>query len=166
MRILPVSKANRASHATHLANVASLRPGDANRDFVLDQFDLVRILQGGKHMTSEPATWGEGDFSGGPGGWWGSPPVGDRLFHQRDIVATLQGNGYMTGPYAAINAGGAVNDDKVSIVYHAATGELDRSPSLEWLRTLSVRTFPWLAPCQTVAAWKRRNLIYTTALLP
>ncbi len=60
--------------------------GDANRDGLFDQRDLVEILQAGKYLTGESAVWGEGDWNG------------DNVFDQGDLIAALQ-----TGNYA--NAG-------------------------------------------------------------
>lgn len=54
-----------------------------------DQLDLVRVLQAGKYLTGEPATWGEGDWNGAPGGRPGDPPLGDGRFNQLDIIAVL-----------------------------------------------------------------------------
>jgi hypothetical protein len=54
------------------------RPGDANGDGRVDQLDLVLVLQAGKYLTDEPATFAEGDWNG------------DGLFDQRDIVLLLQ----------------------------------------------------------------------------
>ena len=56
--------------------------GDASRDGVFGQLDIVQILQSAKYQTGQPATWAEGDFNG------------DALFDQLDIVAALQ-----TGKY-------------------------------------------------------------------
>ena len=53
-----------------------------------------------KYMTGEPATWGEGDWDGAPGGAPSSPPAGDGAFNQQDIVAALRANVYLIGPYA------------------------------------------------------------------
>jgi hypothetical protein len=78
-----------------------LRAGDANQDFSFDQLDIVRVLQAGKYLTQEVATWGEGDWDGAPGGLAGSPPLGNGLFDQRDIVAALQTGLYLSGPYRA-----------------------------------------------------------------
>ena len=50
----------------------------------------------------QPATWGDGDWNGGPGGYPGEPPGGDGLFDQQDIVAALQTGKYLSGAYVAI----------------------------------------------------------------
>lgn len=57
-------------------------PGDANRDGVFDQKDLVQVLQAGKYMTSNRAVWEEGDWNG------------DGIFDQLDLVAALQSGIY------------------------------------------------------------------------
>jgi hypothetical protein len=54
----------------------------------------------------------------------GSPPQGDGLFDQRDIIAALAPNHYLTGPYAAIGSGGQLTDEQTLIVYNPTTGEL------------------------------------------
>jgi hypothetical protein len=56
--------------------------GDANRDGVFNQLDIVQVLQSAKYQTGQPATWAEGDFNR------------DGVFDQLDIVAALQ-----TGKY-------------------------------------------------------------------
>jgi hypothetical protein len=84
--------------------VPELQPGDADQDLDFDQWDLVQVQQAGKYLTGQPATWGEGDWNGAPGGYSGHPPAGDGVFNQLDIVAAQQTAGYLTGPYAAIAA--------------------------------------------------------------
>jgi hypothetical protein len=56
--------------------------GDANRDGVFNQLDIVQVLQAANYQTGQPATWAEGDFNR------------DGVFDQLDIVAALQ-----TGKY-------------------------------------------------------------------
>ena len=101
-----------------------LLAGDADQDLDFDQLDLVRVQIAGKYLTGEAATWGEGDWNGAPGGQVGSPPAGDGLFDQNDIVASQQTAAYLTGPYAAVRTGGQLEDEQTSLVYHADTGEL------------------------------------------
>ena len=79
-----------------------LMPGDADQDLDFDQFDLVMVQVAGKYMTSETATWGEGDWGRMPGGSPNDPPAGDGFFDARDIVAALAAGKYVTGPYAAV----------------------------------------------------------------
>jgi hypothetical protein len=81
-----------------------LQAGDADRDFDFDQSDLVRVQIAGKYLTGQPATWGEGDWNGAPGGSQDSPPVGDGQFNQLDIIAALGAGTYLTGPYNAVRA--------------------------------------------------------------
>ena len=95
-----------------------LQAGDANQDFSFDQRDIVQVLQAGKYLTGELATWGEGDWDGAPSGTFGSPPAGNGLFDQRDIVAALQSNTYLSGPHAAVND-------------HAASGVRDGFSALD-----------------------------------
>jgi hypothetical protein len=102
----------------------ALQAGDADQDLDFDQLDLVKVQQAGKYLTGQSATWGEGDWNGAPGGSAGSPPAGDGLFNQRDIVAALSAGLYRTGPYAALGANGQLGDSQTSIRYDARSGEL------------------------------------------
>jgi hypothetical protein len=78
-----------------------LQPGDTQQDLDFDQVDLVLVQVAAKYLTGEPATWGEGDWNGAPGGGPGLPPPGDGVFDQLDIIAALRTNLYLTGTYAA-----------------------------------------------------------------
>jgi hypothetical protein len=89
-----------------------------------DQLDLVRVQVAAKYVTGRPATWGEGDWNGAPGGTLGNPPVGNGLFDQMDIIAALAPGHYLTGPYAAVSSGGRRGDGQTSIIYDATTGEV------------------------------------------
>ena len=104
--------------------LARLQAGDVNQDYSFDQLDLVEVFLANKYLTGEPATWGEGDWDGAPGGAPGSPPLGDGVFDQKDIVAALAAGYYLNGPYAAIMKGGGIGDGQTSIIYNADTGEL------------------------------------------
>ncbi len=84
--------------------VPVLLPGDANQDWSFDQRDLVQVLAAGKYVSGRPATWGEGDWDGGPGGEPGNPPAGNGLFDEFDIMAALGRYVYETGPYRAMAA--------------------------------------------------------------
>jgi hypothetical protein len=107
------------------APAGALQAGDADQDLDFDQLDLVQVQIGGKYLTGQAATWGEGDWNGAPGGSVGSPPAGDGLFNQLDIIAAQQAAIYLTGPYAALNPGpGATGDGQTSIGYDVATGEV------------------------------------------
>jgi hypothetical protein len=75
-------------------------PGDADMDLDFDQLDLVKVQVAAKYLTGLPATWGDGDWNGAPGGKPGDPPPGDGLFNQLDIVGALGWGLYLTGPYA------------------------------------------------------------------
>ena len=48
------------------------KPGDADRDFDFDQYDLVQVIRARKYKTGLPATWGEGDWNVSAAGF---PPV-------------------------------------------------------------------------------------------
>ena len=63
-----------------------LAPGDANRDAQFNQFDIVDVLQAGKYLTAQSATWSEGDFNG------------DGVFDQADLIAALQTGSYLHRP--------------------------------------------------------------------
>ena len=80
-----------------------LQAGDADQDLDFDQLDLVQVQVAAKYLSGEPATWGEGDWDGAPGGEQGSPPAGDGRFDQLDIVSALAGGVYLAGPYAALS---------------------------------------------------------------
>ena len=100
--------------------------GDADLDKDFDQLDLVKVQVAAKYLTGEPATWGEGDWdaSPDPNSSFDSPPVGDQLFNQRDIIAALAVDTYLKGPYAAVAKGGTAGDGQTSLRYDAGTGEL------------------------------------------
>ena len=57
--------------------------GDVNVDGRFDTNDIVGLLQAGKYLTGQPATWHEGDFSG------------DGLFDPADLVLVLQAENYL-----------------------------------------------------------------------
>lgn len=38
--------------------------GDINRDLRFDKYDIMKFMATGKFLTGQPATWGEGDFTG------------------------------------------------------------------------------------------------------
>jgi hypothetical protein len=78
-----------------------LQAGDADMDMDFDQLDLVQVQIAAKYLSGQPATWGEGDWDGAPGGSPGDPPIGNGLFDQLDIIAALAAGTYLTGPYAA-----------------------------------------------------------------
>ena len=75
-----------------------LRAGDADMDLDFDQLDLVQVQVAAKYLSGEVATWGEGDWDGGPGGYPGEPPEGNGFFDQRDIVAAMATGNYLQGP--------------------------------------------------------------------
>jgi hypothetical protein len=79
-----------------------LQAGDADQDFDFDQLDLVQVQVTAKYLTGQAATWGEGDWDGAPGGSQGSPPAGNGLFDQFDIIAALDAGFYLAGPYNAV----------------------------------------------------------------
>jgi hypothetical protein len=93
-------------------------PGDSNEDRSFNQFDLIEVLQGGKYITGQPATWRQGDWNG------------DGVFNQVDIIAALRPNHYLQGSFAAMAAAiessaddvaAAVVPDKTSVVAKEVT---------------------------------------------
>ena len=108
-----------------IASIASgppLQAGDANQDLKFDQLDLVQVVSAQKFLSGEPATWGEGDWNGAPGGSPGSPPAGDGKFENRDVIAALAAGKWLTGPYAARAPSPSTHDLSFSIGYDAGTG--------------------------------------------
>ena len=102
--------------------------------------DLLAVLLSNKYLSGQPATWGEGDWDGAPGGTPNDPPEGDGFFDQLDVVAALSGGKYLTGPYAAIANGGIQGDSQTSLVYDANTGELAiDAPYAEVLELVATR---------------------------
>jgi hypothetical protein len=93
-----------------------LQAGDADQDLDFDQLDLVKVQIGGKYLTGQPATWGEGDWNAAPGGSQGNPPQGDGFFNQLDIIAAQLGNWYLRGTYGAMAAGGTQNGAQTGVV--------------------------------------------------
>ena len=106
------------------AAATGLQAGDADQDFDFDQVDLVQVQVAAKYLSGQPATWGEGDWDGAPGGAVGSPPAGDGRFDQLDIVSALNAGVYLTGPYAAVASNGVESDGQTSVIYDPATGEV------------------------------------------
>ena len=87
------------------ADVVSSLAGDANGDGSFDQLDIVQVLQAGKYLTGEHATFEEGDFTG------------DGVFDANDIVAALQ-----QGNYGAASDG---PDDDAAIPQKVDPGLID-----------------------------------------
>ena len=67
-------------------------PGDVNGDGEFNQFDLIDVLQEGKYLTGELATWSQGDWNG------------DGVFDQMDVIvaARAQPPHYLQGPFGSI----------------------------------------------------------------
>lgn len=98
--------------------------GDADEDLDFDQFDLIKVQVAATYLSGAAATWGDGDWDGAPGGEQGTPPPGNGLFDQLDIIAALGPGHYLTGPYPAIRAAGTEGDGQTSVVYDVSTGEV------------------------------------------
>ena len=101
-----------------------LLPGDADQDLDFDQLDLVAVQQSAKYLTGQPATWGEGDWNGGPGGEPGNPPAGDGQFNQFDIIAANLAGNYLQGPYAAVNVGRNTDDGPTFLTGDAKSAQM------------------------------------------
>ena len=110
-----------------LRRLVSLQPGDADQDLDFDQFDIIQVSQSAKYLTGQPATWGEGDWNGAPGGGPGDPPAGDGVFDQFDIIAAQQAALYSTGSYGARLPHEDARDSGISLGYDAWSGELGLS---------------------------------------
>ncbi len=65
------------------------QPGDSNGDGTVDQLDISLVLQSGKYLSGDPATFTEGDWNE------------DGLFDQRDIVFALQAGTFIPRSRAA-----------------------------------------------------------------
>jgi hypothetical protein len=128
-----------------------LLPGDADRDRDFDQYDVMKALSSGKYSTGVEATWGEGDWNGGPGSP-DQPPLGDGVFDRFDIVAAQRAGAYRRGPYdqrqrdvrilSPIRCCGIEGDDRTSVVYNPGTGELsvDTPFGGDYLTSLNVES--------------------------
>jgi hypothetical protein len=57
--------------------------GDANRDFMFDQLDIVQVLQAANYQSGQAATWEEGDWNV------------DGVFDQLDLITALQTGIYL-----------------------------------------------------------------------
>jgi len=62
------------TRAVNIMGTSGLVTGDANRDGVFNNFDIVQILSQGKYLTGLPAGWWQGDFNG------------DGVFNQLDVI--------------------------------------------------------------------------------
>ena len=71
-----------------------------NQNYEFDFNDIFQVLARALYETGLPATWGDGDWNGGPGGAPGTPPPGNGLFDFNDIFAALATGLYGAGPYA------------------------------------------------------------------
>jgi hypothetical protein len=101
-----------------------LQAGDANRDGLFDQRDLVQVLQAARYLTGKPATWGEGDWNGAPWVTLDEPPQGDGVFDQSDIVAALNGARYIASAAQAVAADSGPAEIQPSARYDTITGEV------------------------------------------
>lgn len=81
----------------------ALAAGDANGDYRFDNLDIIQVLQGGKFMTGQSATWSDGDFNG------------DNRFDQLDLILALQTGNYLNGPYAARHTNSNFNSQNTPV---------------------------------------------------
>ena len=134
-----------------------LAAGDANQDFAFDQSDLVQVAVANKYLSGLPATWGDGDWDAAPGGRLGTPPEGNGLFDQQDIIAAL-GNGlYLTGPYAAFRS--PLSDLTES---SWATESVERHSNVEDLKTEQMLPNADMSGVSTVAVPEPQALLLIT----
>lgn len=122
-----------------VADVPMLQAGDADQNLQFDQFDIITVSQAQKYFTGQPATWGEGDWNGAPGGGPGDPPPGDGLFDQFDLIAALSTGNYLAGPYAAVAAG------EFGHAKHAILGNQNEMETMELLSARSLESVKHLA---------------------
>jgi hypothetical protein len=115
--------------------------GDADLDRDFDQLDLVKVQVAAKYLTVQPATWGEGDWNGAPdpGSSFDSPPAGDGFFNQLDIIAALSAGTYLTGPYAAVQAGGQAGDGQTPLI-RASTARCGSTPAGTDLASVNIES--------------------------
>ena len=99
---------------------ADLLPGDANRDYHLDESDFVFAMKAGKYETGDDAEWAEGDWND------------DGLFNSSDHLLVFTSGQYRSGPYSD-SAGDPVSDLKplsngergdVTLYYDSTNGNL------------------------------------------
>ena len=124
LETIPGSTLNPLFTTDLVTGASRLRPGDADMDLDFDQFDLAQAQASAKYLSGLPATWGEGDWDGGPGGQQGQPPAGNGLFDETDVVAALAPGHYLAGANAAILGFGQTGDRQTSVGYDAHTGEV------------------------------------------
>ncbi len=117
-----------------------LQAGDASEDYEFNSSDLVQVFAAGRYRTANTAKWADGDWNGAPGGSAGSPPSGDDLFDEFDVVAAFYTGLYETGSYigrgptepaplpAPVLGGGRTGDNQTSLIYDALTGEVSVDP--------------------------------------
>ena len=118
-----------------------LQAGDADQDLDFDQLDLVKVSVPFLYRSGLPATWGDGDWNGAPGGRVGAPPAGDGFFDQRDVIAALRTANYLTGPYAARSTASPRKQSQPTLIYVANSGELTvQVPEHESLTSISINS--------------------------
>jgi hypothetical protein len=113
------------------------KAGDANEDRQFNQADIVLVLQGGKYLTGQPATWSQGDWNE------------DGRFDQKDIVAALQTGTYLQGPYAAEAVAASASNLRITEINYnphsplLVIGERDTpSDDFEFIELANVGTQP------------------------
>jgi hypothetical protein len=81
-----------ASPSLGTTDFSTRLPGDTNEDGLFNQDDLNSVLQSGKYMTGQPASFEEGDWNG------------DGVFDQKDVVVALQSGNYEANAAAALRS--------------------------------------------------------------
>ena len=128
-----------------------LQAGDADRNTVVDQFDFIRVLQAGKFLTGQSATWGEGDWNGVAWRSPENPPPGDGAFNQMDLVVVNCSDGGEQYPqmYPPEDLASRLqpytnwSEENISLGYEADSGRvwIEPSPGSE-LTSVSVTSSP------------------------
>ena len=81
-------------------NPNPLQVGDSNRDYQVDEHDLILVGKNGKFEEPVSAGWSDGDWNGAPGGNSDAPPLGDGRFDDQDLTLLIESGLYLSGPYA------------------------------------------------------------------
>ena len=126
-----------------------LLAGDADRDGDFDQLDLVLVQQAAKYLTGLAATWGEGDWDGGPG-TRANPQPGDGVFDQKDVIASLTAGIYLTGPYSVRLAPGGQNAAELDDAIQITPMDMSAVPEPASITTL-------LISVAAASLWRRRR---------
>ena len=87
-------------HINQKLRLAALQPGDANRDLIFDESDLIQVAKSQKFQNESPATWEQGDWDGAPSGINHVPPTGDGVFDAQDLNLAYDSGFFRKGAYS------------------------------------------------------------------